>query len=71
MLQYLRENLHCAGTKEGCAEDDGGACTVVIGALNDAGTLSLKAVNACKSRPTLPLRDPLTVIPQDLPCTAG
>ena len=46
VLQHLREDLHCSGTKEGCAEGDCGACTVVIGSLEN-GALTLKAVNSC------------------------
>jgi len=46
VLNFLREDLRRKGTKEGCAEGDCGACTVVLGEL--AGDeVRLRAVNAC------------------------
>jgi len=46
VLNYLRENLRRTGTKEGCAEGDCGACTVVVAEL-DGDALRTRTVNAC------------------------
>ena len=55
VLDHLREQLHRTGTKEGCAEGDCGACVVLVGELNAAGTaVEYIPVNSCiQMLPTL------------------
>ena len=63
VLEYLREVAHRTGTKEGCAEGDCGACTVVLGELDhESGRVEYRAVNSCiRFLPTIDGHELVTV----------
>jgi xanthine dehydrogenase small subunit len=63
VLDYLRNDLGRTGSKEGCAEGDCGACTVMLGELVPGEKrISWRAVNSCiRFLPTLDGKELVTV----------
>ncbi|MEM7283865.1 MAG: xanthine dehydrogenase small subunit [Pseudomonadota bacterium] len=62
ILEYLRSKPGLTGTKEGCAEGDCGACTVVVAELDQDTGFGLRSVNSCiQFLPTLDGKALITV----------
>ena len=59
LLNWLRQDRKMTGSKEGCAEGDCGACSVVMARRNADGSINHQAANACIL--FLPMLDGLSI----------
>ena len=60
VLDYLRNHAGLSGSKEGCAEGDCGACSVVLVRREEGGKPAYEAVNSCLLM--LPQMDGWTIV---------
>ena len=49
LLDFIRDNQQLKGTKIGCREGDCGACTILVGTLDNNKTVHYKSITSCIS----------------------
>jgi len=47
LLDFVRYHRHLTGTKTGCNEGDCGACTMLVGELNNDNVLQYRSLTSC------------------------
>jgi len=47
LLDFIRYHQHLKGTKIGCREGDCGACTILVGKLNDNNVIQYESMTSC------------------------
>ena len=49
LLDFVRYEQRLTGTKIGCREGDCGACTVLVGSLNENNSVDYQSIKSCIS----------------------